>query len=161
MQIANWLIARVPEYNTAAEHYATIAAEMIRDDLRDRMSQPAPQCAARPDRSRRRDEVVRMALVAIRSQGSEKVNDDLAARIHQDVRRIADMKDDLSRDAVVTLARELLDDPQLRPDVDLFLASRTAEVRDIEEQRLMAMVAKSIEYAPAITTSDRRIRRIR
>lgn len=88
-----------------------------------------------------------MALSAIRGQGGEKVSDDLAARIHQEVRRIAGMKGEARREAAEALARELLADPQLRPDVDRFLASHPAKVRDSEEQRLVATVAKSIEHA--------------
>ena len=161
-QIADWLTNRVPEYRALVDRYAAIAVEMAGyysddptahqkaadnavADLRDRLSQSVLQGAARLDRAGRRDEVVQVALAAIRGQGD--VSDDLAGRIHQEVRRIAGMKGDARKEAAGVLARELLADPQLRPDVDRFLAAHPAKVRDIEEQRLVATVAKSIEHA--------------
>jgi len=103
--------------------------------------------AARLAEPGNRDEIVQVALAAIRGQGGEKVSHGLAARIHQEVRRIVKLKGDAHREAAATLARELLGNPQLRPDVDRFRASHPAKVRGSEEQRLVATVAKSIEHA--------------
>ena len=163
-RIADWLTNRVPEYRAPVDRYAAIAAEMAghysddpaahqkaadnaKADLRDRLSQSVLQGAVRLDRAGCRDEVVEVALAAIRGQGDGKVSDDLAGRIHQEVRRIAGMKGEARKEAAGVLARELLADPQLRPDVDRFLAAHPAKVRDIEEQRLVATVSKSIEHA--------------
>jgi len=165
-QIVDWMVSIVPEYRQAMDRYSEIAREFAQhysdnpeylqkaeekaaNDIRDRMAQGVIKQAVSLDRAVKREEVVSIAVSAIRNNDAEALPAELRVQVHREIAALAGVQGVERQRRAEELAHRIISDPALQPAAEAYRKAGGSE------EKLTAGLSRTIGIAADYITFQR------